>query len=82
MKKINEQAYYYDLEKIKKFVIENDGIWELEEPPCGIIVYFEGTAIHIGNDDPYIEFDGEIEKARRIHHIGMTPIEKLKEKQK
>lgn len=66
----NSYAYHYDLEKIKNYVIKNGGIWEMDEPPTGLVVYLAGTVVHIGNDYPYIDFEGDIDVARKIHHVG------------
>lgn len=74
-----DYAYHYDLEKIKEYVIENWGIWEMDEPPTGLVCYLAGTKVYVGNDYPYIEFEGDIEIARKIHHAGLDLVKgKLK----
>ncbi len=71
-------AYHYDLEKIKEYVIKNWGIWEMDEPPTGLVVYLSGTVVHIGNDYPYIDFEGDIEIARKIHQVGLSLVRRIK----
>lgn len=65
-----EYDYHYDLKRIQDFVIENNGIWEYDDPPTGLVVYLAGTEVHIGNDYPYIEFKGDISIALKVHHAG------------